>query len=1098
MVVDKYVKLNPREHVLARPGMYVGSLEADDVSTHVIENGCMVKKSFSMTPGLYKIFDEILVNAVDHAVRLRQNPDSTNQVKNIKVTINIEEGSIEVFNDGDSIDVVFHEEHGMYIPEMIFGNLMTSTNYDDNEERIIGGQNGIGAKACNIFSSKFIIELVDHKSQKLYKQEWSDNMSVKSVPKITKCVKKPYTKITFVPDYKRFGTNDCLDSDMFALLKKRCYDLCALTADTVNVFLNGEKLMIKNFERYVDLYIGTKGEQERVYKKINDRWEIVVSYNENNGFEQVSFVNGIWTIRGGKHVDYISSQICSKLIDVIKKKRKIDVKMQHIKNSLTLFVKCTITNPTFDSQTKDLLTTPMSKFGSKPEIEDDFINKIYNMGIVDNAISLNSISEGKQLKKTDGKKQSTLRNIPKLDDAKFAGTAKSKNCTLILTEGDSAKAMALAGMDVVGRDFYGVFPLRGKLLNVKDCVVKKISENEEITNIKKIVGLESGKKYDSIDELRYGRIMIMTDADEDGYHIKGLLFNLFHTLWPSLFHKDNFICALRTPIIKARKSKECLSFYHLSEYETWKKQTDNIKQWNIKYYKGLATSTSAEAKEYFKEMNMTSYLYTNTCSDDAVEMAFNKKRADDRKTWLSQYNPDLIIENITNIAYEDFINKELIHFSNYDIERSIPNICDGLKISQRKILFGCYKRNLYQEIRVAQLASYVSEHTSYHHGEASLQCAIISMAQDFVGSNNINLLYPNGQFGTRVQGGKDAGSPRYIYTFLSEITPKIFRPEDECILHFLNEDGYDIEPRVYYPIIPMVLVNGALGIGTGFSTNIPCHNPLDIIDYLLAKLKTTDAVKKEINPWYRGFKGTIECEKNKWVCRGKYSKRLGNNVEINEIPIGTWTSDYKEMIEKMVDTNPNIKGYTNSSSNDTVSFNVQFSNQSALEGIDVENVFKLVSNKISITNMYLFNHSGQIKKYNTVYEIIDEYYNVRLEAYVKRKDHIIAKMEGELKIMSERIRFLDLVISRELTLHDKNKSELEEFLESMEFDKQNDTYDYLIKMPIYNMTKDKQNSLKDDHLKKSNDLASIKAMSPSDMWCNELNELRPFVLKSNV
>jgi len=534
----------------------------------------------------------------------------------------------------------------------------------------------------------------------------------------------------------------------------------------------------------------------------------------------------------------------------------------------------------------------------------------------------------------------------------------------------------------------------------------------------------------------------------------------------------------------------------LSEYEAWKREVGvSIKQWHVKYYKGLATSTASEAKEYFKEMNMTTYVYNEEHSNNAIDMAFNKKRADDRKSWLSEYDQNAIIENIDSIVYEDFINKELIHFSNYDIERSIPNLCDGMKISQRKIMYGCYKRNLVQEVRVAQLASYVSEHTSYHHGEASLQAAIINIAQDYVGSNNINLLYPNGQFGTRAQGGKDSGSPRYIYTFLTEITTKIIRSEDECILEYLNDDGTDIEPRTYFPIIPLVIVNGALGIGTGFSTNIPCYNPSDVVDYLISKLENSangDYIK-ELRPWYRGFTGTIESENNKWVCRGIYKKLIGNKLEISEIPIGTWTNDYKEMIEKLCDTNPNIKGYTNDSSNSTVKFTVQFANQQALEGLDIEHTFKLVSNKISTTNMYLFNQSGQIKKYDTVYDIIEEYFGVRLHAYVKRKEQIIIKMESDLRTMSERIRFLDLVITRDLTLHDKNKAELEEYLDSHMFDKHNDSYDYLVKMPIYNMTKDKQDSLNEDHLKKTSELDIVRVTSPNAMWLKELNELKPFI-----
>jgi DNA topoisomerase-2 len=1091
-VNNKYIKLDPREHVLTRPGMYIGSLDSDNLTTYIFENDKMIKKNISFTPGLYKIFDEILVNAIDHCIRLKQDSNTVNQVKNIKINIDKESGSIEVFNDGDSIDVLFHDEYQMYIPEMIFGNLMTSSNYNDDEERIIGGQNGIGAKACNIFSSKFSIEIVDHKTHKLYQQEWTNNMSNKTEPKLSRCVKKPYTKITFTPDYEKLNTPNRIDDNLFAFFKKRCYDICALTHDTVNVFFNGEKLMIKNFEKYVDLYIGSKSDCGRVYKKIDDRWEIVVAYNENSGFEHVSFVNGIWTMRGGKHVDYISNQICSKLVDLINKRKKVDLKPQYIKNSLTIFIKCIISNPTFDSQTKDLLTTPMTKFGSKPDIDEAFIDKICKIGLIDNALNLSSALDDKMVKKTDGKKQNTIRNMPKLDDAKFAGTIKGNKCTLILTEGDSAKAMALAGLDVVGRDYYGVFPLRGKLLNVKDCTLKKISENEEISNIKKILGLESGKKYNSIDELRYGKVMIMTDADEDGYHIKGLLFNLFHTLWPSLFQKDDFICSLKTPIIKARKNKQCIEFYHLSEYEKWKSQCSDLKSWYIKYYKGLATSTSTEAKEYFKQMKTTTYSYNEESSDNAIELAFNKKLANDRKSWLSNYDYNNIIDNNNTVVYEDYVNKELIHFSNYDIERSIPNICDGLKISQRKILFGCHKRNLTQEIRVAQLASYVSEHTSYHHGEASLQTAIINMAQDFVGSNNINVLYPNGQFGTRVQGGKDAGSPRYIYTYLSKITSKIYKNEDDCILEYLNDDGYSIEPRVYYPIIPMILVNGAIGIGTGFSTNIPCYNPLDIISYLMQKLKGSLS-NIDLIPWYRGFKGTIEKDdqKDRYMCIGKYNRVGKDKLEITELPIGTWTHDYKEFLESIIDKY--IKSYNNNSSNDKVHFQLHFQNEQKLNDLlsneNFETMFKLRSNRISSTNMYLFNHSGQITKYNTVYDIIDSFYDIRLNSYVKRKEHIEKRIKDELKLLSDKIRFLDLVIDRELILHEKTKDELESDLIKYEFDKRNDSYDYLLKMPIYSMTKDKQIDLKDEHLKKTEKLNDVINTTANTMWYKELDEL---------
>ena len=522
----------------------------------------------------------------------------------------------------------------------------------------------------------------------------------------------------------------------------------------------------------------------------------------------------------------------------MQQKKKKTVKTQHIKDNLVIFVKSIIVNPSFDSQSKETLTTQVSKFGSKCEVTDKFIDKLYKSGIVDKALSLTEFHDQKKLVKTDGKKTSKLI-IPKLDDANFAGTKNSHECTLILTEGDSAKTMAISGLSVVGRDKYGVFPLRGKIMNVKDATLQKISDNVEITALKKILGLEQNKKYTDISSLRYGSIMIMTDQDHDGSHIKGLLFNIFQSLWNSLYKIDGFLTSMLTPIIKASNKTDVISFYNMTDYEKWLETDTGKKNWKIKYYKGLGTSSDQEAKEYFKNMKKITYKYSDN-SDEKIDLAFNKKRADDRKTWLQNYDKNNVLDYTkTNVEYDTFINKEFIHFSNRDLERSINHICDGLKESTRKILFACIKRKLYtNEIKVAQLAGNVSEVTAYHHGENSLQQAIIGLAQIYVGTNNINILDPNGQFGSRIQGGNDASSPRYIYTLLSELTKLIFREDDACVLNYLEEDGLIIEPEYYIPIIPMILVNGAKGIGTGFSTDIPCFNPKQLIHYILKNFWT--------------------------------------------------------------------------------------------------------------------------------------------------------------------------------------------------------------------------------------------------------------------
>ncbi len=1104
-IQNKYKKLDHQEHVLSRPGMYIGSIETDTYNTWVYDDVTtkIVKKEVNIVPGLYKIYDEILVNAIDHVTRMKSDLDAA-PVKNIKITINKETGVITIWNDGEGIEVEKHPDHKIYIPELIFGNMLTSTNYDDTTEKTIGGQNGIGAKACNIFSRSFTIETVDSKRKRFYRQTFSENMQKKTVPEVKYCAKKSYTEISFEPDYAKFGMTNLTD-DTYAMFVKRAYDVCALTDNDVNVWVNGVKVEYKNFEKYIDLYLGSKTDCARVYEKLGDRWEVVVA-SSNLAFEHVSFVNGICTIRGGKHVDYMATQIVSALVEVINRKKKgMDIKPQHVKNHLMLFIKSTITNPTFDSQTKDYLTTPMSKFGSRFEISDKLIDKLYKTDIVARAIAAYEATTSKVAKKTDGKKNNKIRGLVKLDDANFAGTNKSNDCVLILTEGDSAKSMAVAGLAHVGRDYYGVFPLKGKLLNVKDVSIKKLLENEEIQNIKKIIGLESGKKYTDTNSLRYGKIMIMSDQDHDGSHIRGLIMNLFQTLWPQLVHQD-FLSSLLTPIIKATNKKsggEILSFYNLVDYEKWfnsllPQQRD---YWKIKYYKGLGTSTDEEALEYFAKMRKVKYVHSGTDCDESLDLAFNKTRADDRKTWLGSYNPTAIVEyneNSNDVSYVEFINRELIHFSVYDVKRSIPSVVDGLKPSQRKVMYGCFKRNLTSEIRVAQLAAYVSENAAYHHGEASLQGTIICMAQDFVGSNNLNMLKPNGQFGSRRMGGKDASAPRYIFTQLDPIAFKIFRKDDADLLKYVDDDGELVEPEFYVPVLPVVLLNSCIGIGTGFSTSVPAYNPIDVINTMKVLVKNQGDISKvsKMTPWYRGFTGLVEPmddSRNSFTTKGRYKVVNEKKVEIIELPVGTWTHDYKEFLEEYLEKNPTVlKDYESHYTTKKVSFVLHFQPGELKKLTSTgafEKEFKLISRPITTSNMHLFDARGVIKKYASTEDILQDFYTVRMELYVARKHTRIDELERDIKKAGAKAMFIDEICDGTLNIMRKKKDEVTRMLGDKSYPLINGSFEYLTSLAIYNLTEEKRDQLLQDveHLKAQ--LIAYQSKSIEEIWTDELDEV---------
>ena len=757
-----------------------------------------------------------------------------------------------------------------------------------------------------------------------------------------------------------------------------------------------------------------------------------------------------------------------------------------------------IENPVFSSQTKENHVTKINKFGSKCELSDETIKKIDKLGITANVVEIAKAKDNKSLSKTDGKKQFRLSGIPKLDDANKAGGVEGYKCKLILTEGDSAKASAVAGLSVIGREYYGVFPLRGKLLNVRDATTAQLLKNEETNNLKKILGLQQGKDYSTNKNLRYGGIMIFTDADNDGSHIKGLIINFIHAFWPSLIKVEAFISSIITPIVKVSKGKNKLSFYSQADFIDWKNSTD-ISSWQIKYYKGLGTSTALEAKEYFKNLTNQTIIYSSTDTTDAdLIKAFKKGYEDNRKEWIKESTGKQNSLNFTVLkqSFSQFVNNELINFSIADLERSIPNMMDGFKPSQRKVIYGCIKKNLYSDMKVAQLSGYISEHTSYHHGEVSLQGTIVNMAQDFVGSNNINLLYPSGQFGTRLQGGKDSGSPRYIFTKLLPITKVLFNEYDNLLLEYLDDDGFTIEPKYYIPIIPMILVNGSEGIGTGYSTNIPCYNPAEIISNLKKLILNPEAELKPMFPWYRDFKGTLELENEsgRYLTTGVWKRINPTSIEITELPIGKWTQVYKEFLESLIETDE-IIDYKNNCDDKFVNFKIIMQKTVLDELILSENIIKKLklTSYLNTGNMHVFDENCIIRKVSCPEEIIYRFYKVRKAHFIKRKKWIIEKLNADYALLESKIRFIKLVISEQLIVFNKKKDfiikQINDFHLIKPFVKINGSWDYLLDLKIHFLTEEKILELEAKMKNMSAELEIIIATSIETMWNNELLNL---------
>lgn len=1162
---EQYQRLSQLEHILKRPDTYIGSVEKSPIEMWCFDAATeqMVFKEVNIVPGLYKIFDEILVNAADNKIR-----DPT--MRNLRVKIDPENNIIEVMNDGKGIPVEMHLKEKMYIPELIFGNLLTSSNYDDDQKKVTGGRNGYGAKLCNIFSTEFQLETADATNEKVYKQVWTGNMSKVNKPKITTMKnKKEFTRVTFKPDLSKFGM-DSLDDEILSVMRRRVYDLCGTVKDC-NVYLNDKKLPIKNFKSYVEMYVkaikernpdseadSDKKFQTIIHEVFNDRWEIAFAVSDGT-FNQVSFVNSIATTSGGTHVKFISDSIITKLVDAINKKekgkKKLMIRPQEVRNNMFLFINCLIENPAFTSQTKEQLTTKASQFHSKASdklvINDNFINRILKTSIVEKIRSIATANEDKALQKADGSKKSRVKGQVKLVDANKAGTKEGYKCTLILTEGDSALSLAVAGLTVIGRDYYGCFPLRGKLLNVREASTDQVSKNTEINALKQIIGLQHKKHYtpENVSQLRYGHIMIMTDQDQDGSHIKGLIINFLESSFPGLLEIPGFLKEFITPIVKVTVtqrggSKKTLPFYTMPEFEHWRDTEGTTCRWKQKYYKGLGTSTDAEAREYFSALDKHLKQFHAIQDEDPelIDLAFSKKKADDRKNWLQDFQPGTHLDpELSIIPIGDFINKELILFSMADNVRSIPSVLDGFKPGQRKVLFGCFKRNLKSEIKVAQLAGYVSEHTGYHHGEQSLVQTIIGLAQNFIGSNNLNVLKPNGAFGTRAAGGKDFSAARYIFTEINEITRKIFNPLDNGLLTYVQEDEQTVEPEWYIPIIPMLLVNGAEGIGTGWSTNIPCYNPTDLVKNL-KKLMNNEELE-EMTPWYRGWEGDMEMvSRERFKVSGRIEEIDDSTLEITEIPVKTWTNNVKEFLLAGLGTDktkPWIKDMEEQHGMN-IRFVVKLSQEEMIKSRQVGLLerFKLVSS-INLTNMVAFDPRGKIKKYDSSLDILKDFYYVRLEFYQKRKDFMIDELKNQLDKLTEQARFIKLIIEKTISVSNKKRKDLVGILQQHKFkrfdknhkvipetegeifvdedeveEEENDAdisqlntgvtqneddgenkpenvyqqYDYLLGMSLWSLTRERYEKLLKQRDDKEQELHDLLKLSAKDLWNNDLDD----------
>ena len=629
-VEQKYRKLNEVEHVLLRPGRYIGSITPHTSVEYipVVKSALdvtMVRREITYNPGFLKLFDEVISNSADHSKR----PEGKH-LDTIRVEVDAESGEISIFDNG-GIPVIKHKEYDQWVPEMIF-ELRAGSNFDDDDQAMLTGQNGEGAALTNIFSHKFVVETCDGKNK--FRMVFEDHSQDRKAAKVQPAEgTKGFTRITYSPDFEKLGMTG-IDQDNLDMLLARVYQVAAVNTH-LKVYFNGTRVMTRSFKEYVEMFVGAEGEY--AYDE-TDHWKVAVAGSED-GFQHISFVNGTHTKIGGTHILYAGMQIWEAIRAHIKKKHKVDIKPSELRQHMTLFIDAQIVNPRYSSQTKEDLITEVKDYKTSWTVPDKMIRKIVQSSIIQSILDwaqakahAEELKELRKLNKDTDK--ADPRRVPKFSDA-LEKKDRSK-CVLFLTEGDSAAKAVQAGR---GKNPYvASFPLRGKPLNVREKDVKRILENEEIKNLITIIGLKLGEKVTSISQLRFGKIAFTTDADVDGAHISGLLMNLFDHFWPELFDLG-VIHIFRTPLVKVTmgKNKPTLEMFTEREFKEWEaREGHKIKGWSHKYYKGLGTSSAAEFRSYFEKMEQYLFLIEmeGVEDKDAVDLAFNSQRADDRKVWL--------------------------------------------------------------------------------------------------------------------------------------------------------------------------------------------------------------------------------------------------------------------------------------------------------------------------------------------------------------------------------------------------------------------------------------------------------------------------------
>lgn len=1095
-----YDRMTHKQHIMSVTDTYVGSDEKIPRMTNVLVTDPtlrIVPSNIDLPEAVEHLFIEILSNASDNALRSKKAGLDPGVIQ-----IRADSRAVTIRNGGITIPIEMHPTEGIYAPQMIFGCLLTSSNYDKDKDRDGCGRNGYGAKLVNIFSKTFQVRVGDSERGLSYEQLWMNNMDDVYEPTIERYNGPNYVEIAYELDFGRFGYDE-YPNEALCLFGRHAADTSLSTG--VGVEFNGIRFDFSDIKSYSKLLF-----DKSVKNLIVESPQLKVCLLDTpHDSRIISCVNGKMTSDGGVHVEAVMEVISKKLLAIVNIDDKMKLTIANLRPHLSLIVICQIPNPKFSSQTKTCLKSPKPKF----EISDKDFKRITRwdlIGCLQSAIDAKAIQA---LSKTNGKKSKHV-DVITAQDANEAGHTRSRECILYVTEGKSAAGYAnqLINLTPNGRDTIGFFPMKGKPLNVMNANPLQISKNEEITNLKKLLGLTEGLDY-TIDKnfstLRYGYFVILADSDDDGKHIVGLILNLFHCRFPSLLQRG-YVLFMRTPILRAKHGSITEKFYRNVDYQQWKASTPNHDKWHIKYYKGLASSTNKDIAEDYLDPRNVVCMYDDY-APDYINLAFHSKLTEMRKQWIAAHT-EVHFEMVDILPISSFVNTELVEFAIANVARSIPRFLDGLKNSQRKALWTSFDRwpkrcapKESEQMKVSQFANRASDFTDYRHGEVSMCDTIVYMAQSYTGTNNVQLFQEDGQFGNRTN--TEAGSSRYIFTRPSAILPYIFRKDDDPILTLLAADevGKFIEPVTLLPIIPMQLINGALGIGTAWSTFIPNFNPIEVLREIRVVLNGGSSA--ELIPWYRDYTGTISLkvkstrvkdsigvsldeedplgddeehilptDKITVLIEGRYHMEPNGVIRVTEIPIGRSYVSYETWLKALL-ADKKISDYSIDSRTDGTSFSIR----GWQGGINLKEL-RLIKN-VGISNMVMLDNNDKPMRYTSSSSIIEDFVATRLPYYQLRKDAVLFKLQEKIDAANMKIRFIKAIVDKEIIVEGQSKANVLAQMSTMGIPNE------LLKGTSFiDITSDEvaNRQLKVEAIvREYNRLASI---SPTGTWLGELDE----------